>query len=268
MHGAGWSPQYGTHSSRPQRLRRNARGFKYRLGSTAACVWDGNRHGVPARARLLAPIPSSYTCSPARRLPRGGRRRSLLVLHTEIPDSGHACARQQADRRHCPHGPLPLQSKPDLPGVFHLPARYRELGQQRVADRYTDSGSCRHGVRRDPQRGAVLGKKVRCRLLGLQTFRAPLAVDANEMDRGWLLPGRKRVLPYSIQTLKRLRPAWFRQDLLALFELLRRQKIRPLVAQRFPLAEARQAQELLGKGGVTGKIVLAADAERGASDTK
>jgi len=85
---------------------------------------------------------------------------------------------------------------------------------------------------------------------------------------GWLLPGRKRVLPYSIQTLKRLRPAWFRQDLLALFELLRRQKIRPLVAQRFPLAEARQAQELLGKGGVTGKIVLAADAERGESDTK
>src|SRR5262245_43147874 len=27
---------------------------------------------------------------------------------------------------------------------------------------------------------------------------------------GWLLPGRKRVVPYSIQWLKRLRPAWFR----------------------------------------------------------
>src|SRR5512135_600491 len=73
---------------------------------------------------------------------------------------------------------------------------------------------------------------------------------------GWLLPGRKRVVPYSIQWLKRLRPALFRQDLIALFDLLHQQKIKPLIAQRFPLAEARQAHELLGKGGVTGKIVL------------
>ena len=29
-----------------------------------------------------------------------------------------------------------------------------------------------------------------------------------------------------------------------------------VIAQRFPLAEARHAHELLGKGGVTGKIVL------------
>jgi NADPH:quinone reductase len=74
--------------------------------------------------------------------------------------------------------------------------------------------------------------------------------------RSWLLPGRKRVVPYSIQTLKRLRPALFRQDLMALLDLLQQQKIKPLIAQRFPLAQARQAQELLGKGGVTGKIVL------------
>jgi NADPH2:quinone reductase len=37
---------------------------------------------------------------------------------------------------------------------------------------------------------------------------------------GWLLPGRKRVVPYSIQTLKRLKPEWFRQDLTALLDLL------------------------------------------------
>ena len=72
----------------------------------------------------------------------------------------------------------------------------------------------------------------------------------------WLLPGRKRVTLYSIQWLKRLRPALFQQDVMALFDLLRQQKIRPLVARRFPLAEARQAHEMLGKGGVTGKIVL------------
>ncbi len=73
---------------------------------------------------------------------------------------------------------------------------------------------------------------------------------------GWLLPGRKLVIPYSIQTLKRLRPAWFRRDLIALLDLLHQHKIKPLIAQRFPLAEARCAQELLEKGGVIGKIVL------------
>jgi NADPH2:quinone reductase len=74
----------------------------------------------------------------------------------------------------------------------------------------------------------------------------------------WLLPSRKRIVPYSIQTLKRLRPAVFRQDLIALLDLLRQQEIKPLIAQRIPLAEARRAQELLGKGGVVGKIVLVA----------
>jgi NADPH2:quinone reductase len=73
---------------------------------------------------------------------------------------------------------------------------------------------------------------------------------------GWLLPGRKRIVPYSIQTLKRLKPALFRQDLITLLDLLQQHKIRPIIAQRFPLAEARRAQELLGKGGVIGKIVL------------
>ncbi len=86
-------------------------------------------------------------------------------------------------------------------------------------------------------------------------FRA-IAIFGVYIAGGWLLPGRKRVVPYSIQWLKRLRPAWFRQDLIALFDLLRQQQIKPLIAQRLPLAEARQAHELLGTGGVTGKIVL------------
>jgi NADPH:quinone reductase-like Zn-dependent oxidoreductase len=76
---------------------------------------------------------------------------------------------------------------------------------------------------------------------------------------GWLLPGRKRVVPYSIQTLKRLRPTLFRQDLIALLDLLQQKKINPLIAQRLPLVEARYAHELLGMGGVIGKIVLVRD---------
>ena len=74
--------------------------------------------------------------------------------------------------------------------------------------------------------------------------------------RNWFLPGRKRMIPYSIQWLKRLKPTPFRQDLIALFDLLQEQEIKPLIARRFPLVEAREAHELLGKGGVTGKIVL------------
>ena len=89
-----------------------------------------------------------------------------------------------------------------------------------------------------------------------QRFRGT-AIFGLYIAGGWLLPGRKRVVPYSIQTLKRLKPAMFRQDLITLFDLLQQQKIKPLIAQRFPLAEARQAQELLAKGGVIGKIVLA-----------
>ena len=65
---------------------------------------------------------------------------------------------------------------------------------------------------------------------------------------GWFLPGRKRVVPYSIQWLKRLKPALFRQDLMALFDLLEQKRIKPLIAHRFPLVEARHAHELLGKG--------------------
>jgi NADPH:quinone reductase-like Zn-dependent oxidoreductase len=80
---------------------------------------------------------------------------------------------------------------------------------------------------------------------------------------GWLLPGRKRVVPYSIQTLKRLKPELFRKDLIALLDLLQQKKIAPIVARRLPLAEARNAQELLAKGGVIGKIVLTVNGSAG-----
>jgi NADPH2:quinone reductase len=90
---------------------------------------------------------------------------------------------------------------------------------------------------------------------GRHRFRA-IAMFAFYTAASRLLPGRRRVVPYSIQWLLRLRPALFRQDLATLFELLGQQKIRPVIARRFPLAEARQAHELLGKGGVIGKIVL------------
>jgi NADPH2:quinone reductase len=88
-----------------------------------------------------------------------------------------------------------------------------------------------------------------------QRFRGS-AIFALYIGAGWLLPGRKRIVPYSIQTLKRLKPELFRQDLIALLDLLQQRKIKPIIAHRIPLAEARRAQELLSQGGVIGKIVL------------
>jgi len=96
---------------------------------------------------------------------------------------------------------------------------------------------------------------------GRQRFRGTV-IFALYIAGGWLLPGRKRVIPYSIQTLKRLKPDFFREDLIALLDLLKAQKVKPIIAKRFPLAEARQAQELLGKGGVVGKVVLMSNGSR------
>jgi NADPH:quinone reductase-like Zn-dependent oxidoreductase len=74
--------------------------------------------------------------------------------------------------------------------------------------------------------------------------------------RNWFKPGRKSMVPYSIQWWMRFKPAWFRDDLLTLLDLLKEGKIKPLIAQRLPLQGARRAHEMLGEGGVLGKIVL------------
>jgi NADPH2:quinone reductase len=90
---------------------------------------------------------------------------------------------------------------------------------------------------------------------GRHRFRE-IAIFGWYIFASWIAPGRKHVVPYSIQTLKRVKPSGFREDLIVLFDLLRQKKIKPLVAQRLPLSRAKEAQELLGRGGVPGKIVL------------
>ena len=64
------------------------------------------------------------------------------------------------------------------------------------------------------------------------------------------------MIPYSIQTLKKRRPDWFREDLRVLLNLLKQGKIKPIIAARMPLNEAVKAHELLEKGSVMGKIVF------------
>jgi NADPH:quinone reductase-like Zn-dependent oxidoreductase len=92
-----------------------------------------------------------------------------------------------------------------------------------------------------------------------------------------LLSPRRRVSAYRIQKLRGNRhqalpvsgghralpvgggprnPAWFREDFRALLELLREDKIHPVVAERLPLTDARRAHELLEQSASIGKLVL------------
>ena len=75
-----------------------------------------------------------------------------------------------------------------------------------------------------------------------------------------LLPNGKRVMAFQVAKLRDQHPQWFREDAAALFALLGECKIKPLVAERIPLAEARRAHDNLGHGGITGKQVLICDA--------
>lgn len=92
-----------------------------------------------------------------------------------------------------------------------------------------------------------------------------------------LLSPHRRVLAYRIQKLRDDRhqllpvgggpraptvgggprdPDWFREDFLELLELLRADKIHPVVTERMPLSDARRAHELLERSAATGKLVL------------
>ena len=71
-----------------------------------------------------------------------------------------------------------------------------------------------------------------------------------------LLSPRRRVLAYRIQKLRINHQDWFRDDFLALLEMLRKGEIHPVVAERLPLTDARRAHELLERTAATGKLVL------------
>lgn len=71
-----------------------------------------------------------------------------------------------------------------------------------------------------------------------------------------LLSPRRRVLAYRVQKLRIHHQDWFQEDFSALLELLRADKIHPLVAERLPLTEARRAHEMLDRTAATGKLVL------------
>ena len=71
-----------------------------------------------------------------------------------------------------------------------------------------------------------------------------------------ILSPRREVMGYRIQKLRVGHQDWFEEDFRALLELLREEKIHPVVAERLPLSEARRAHELLDSTASKGKLVL------------
>lgn len=71
----------------------------------------------------------------------------------------------------------------------------------------------------------------------------------------WLPNGHATAF-YSIGAMRRKHPEWFREDLAALFGMLAAGRIKPVVAEVLPLAEARHAHERVEAGDVGGKLVL------------
>lgn len=71
----------------------------------------------------------------------------------------------------------------------------------------------------------------------------------------WLPNGHSTAF-YSIGAMRRKHPDWFREDLAALFQMLKEGRISPVVAEVMPLEDVRRAHEMLEAGKVQGKIVL------------
>jgi NADPH:quinone reductase-like Zn-dependent oxidoreductase len=79
--------------------------------------------------------------------------------------------------------------------------------------------------------------------------------------RSWL-PGGKRVRIYSINWMRARHPAWFREDLGRLLNLLAAGEIKPRVAERISFGEVAEAHRRLEAGGLDGKLVLCPTSDR------
>jgi NADPH:quinone reductase-like Zn-dependent oxidoreductase len=71
-----------------------------------------------------------------------------------------------------------------------------------------------------------------------------------------LWPNGRSTAFYSIGSLRKQHPDWFKDDLTELLDLLAQNKVKPAIGARMPLAEARRAHELVEHAQVQGKIVL------------
>jgi NADPH:quinone reductase-like Zn-dependent oxidoreductase len=71
-----------------------------------------------------------------------------------------------------------------------------------------------------------------------------------------LLPNGKRAGFYSITSLRKQHPEWFREDLSQLFAWLAEGRISPRIEARIGLQDVAAAHTRLEAGGLTGKLVI------------
>ena len=90
---------------------------------------------------------------------RRGCHRVVFLLGREIPGSRHARTCPKAHHRDRSRGPVSLQPEPHLSGVLHVPARRRDLGQQRVAAGHTRRGGGADPLSRYTERRRYLERK-------------------------------------------------------------------------------------------------------------
>ncbi len=76
-----------------------------------------------------------------------------------------------------------------------------------------------------------------------------------------ILPNGRKAVFYSIGDLRKKNPEWFKEDLGALFGLLKDGKIKPSIERRMKLEGAAQAHELIEQAAVKGRIVLMVNEE-------
>ncbi len=71
-----------------------------------------------------------------------------------------------------------------------------------------------------------------------------------------LLPNNRSTSFYSIGATRKKHPEWFSEDLTHLFNLLKRQKVKPIIDARLPMTQAVEAYERIENAQVKGKLVL------------
>lgn len=83
-----------------------------------------------------------------------------------------------------------------------------------------------------------------------------VAIEFMQLKLWNILPNGKKVDFYSIGAMRKNTPAWFKEDLGKLFDLLKEGKITPVIAERLTLKDAEKAHKLIDSASVKGRIVL------------
>ncbi|MBS3755720.1 MAG: zinc-binding dehydrogenase [Desulfobacterales bacterium] len=71
-----------------------------------------------------------------------------------------------------------------------------------------------------------------------------------------VLPNQRSASFYSIGAARKRHPEWFSADLAALFDLLAKKQIKPIIDRRLPMSEAAEAYKRIGNAEVNGKLIL------------